>query len=160
MIFVALGANLPSRFGPPADTLDEALRVFPRRGIRVIDRSRWWKTAPVPVSDQPWYVNGVAAVQTRLTPQALLDALHAIEEEFGRVRSERNAPRLIDLDLIAYDDQVSDCGLMLPHPRFHERAFVLVPLREIAPGWFHPRSGKRVEQMLAELPPGQAIEPA
>jgi 2-amino-4-hydroxy-6-hydroxymethyldihydropteridine diphosphokinase len=127
----------------------------------VVDRSRWYETAPVPVSDQPWYVNGVARIETDLEPAELLARLHAVEADFGRVRSIRNAPRLVDLDLLAYDDRVidGDGGLELPHPRLHERAFVLLPLADLAPGWRHPRMLRTVEELIAALPPDQVAQP-
>ena len=162
-ILVALGANLPSeRFGGPRETLDAAVRELERRGIRVLRRSRWYESAPVPESDQPWYVNGVAAVDTDLDPPALLALLHQVEAEFGRVRAERNAPRVLDLDLVAYGGLVrpGPDGPVLPHPRAAERAFVLLPLAEVAPAWHHPETGETVEALIARLPAGQKIRPA
>jgi 2-amino-4-hydroxy-6-hydroxymethyldihydropteridine diphosphokinase len=155
MILIGLGANLPSReHGAPQATLEAALDRLAAEGIAIIARSSWYRTAPVPASDQPWYVNGVAAVATTLEPAALLAVLHRVEAAFGRVRRERNEPRPIDLDLLAYDDRVSrDAPPLLPHPRLHERGFVLRPLAEIAPGWRHPASGATVEALLAALPP-------
>lgn len=160
MILVALGANLPSeRFGSPRRTLEAALDAFAERGVRVLARSRWYSTAPYPPSDQPRYVNAVAKIETALTPEALLDRLHDIEREFGRQRGERNAARTIDLDLIDYDGRVSDARPTLPHPRMHERAFVLRPLGDIAPEWRHPATGESVAQLLAKAPDRDAIEP-
>jgi len=159
-ILVALGANLPSeRFGGPRETLEAALAELERRGVRVLRRSRWYETAPVPAADQPWYVNGVAAVETELGPEALLAVLHAIEAEFGRVRAERNAPRVLDLDLVAYGALVrpGPDAPILPHPRAAERAFVLLPLAEVVPGWRHPACGETVEALIARLPADQQI---
>lgn len=161
-VLVALGANLPSeRFGGPRETLDRALAELERRGVRILRRSRWYESAPVPVSDQPWYVNGVVSVATGLGPEALLGVLHAIEAEFGRVRAERNAPRVVDLDLVAYGGLVrpGPDAPLLPHPRAAERAFVLLPLAEVAPGWHHPTIGDTVEALIARLPAGQQIRP-
>lgn len=161
-IFVALGANLPSeRFGSPRRTLEAALTELERRGVTVIRRSRWYESAPVPRSDQPWYVNGVAEVRTALGPEALLALLHEVEQSFGRVRGARNAPRLIDLDLIAYGDLVRPGpeAPVLPHPRAAERAFVLLPLAEIAPGWRLPGAGEPIEALVARLPGDQEIRP-
>lgn len=123
-------------------------------------RSSWYRSAPVPPSDQPWFVNAVAGVRTALSPRDLLVALHDVEAEFGRVRSVRNASRTLDLDLLAYGDAVIEDpgGLVLPHPRLAERAFVLLPLAEVAPAWRHPVSGLTAGEMLALLPAGQTVE--
>lgn len=161
-ILVALGANLPSeRFGGPRETLEAALGELERRGVRILRRSRWYETAPVPASNQPWYVNGVATVATGLGPQALLALLHAIEAEFGRIRAERNAPRVVDLDLVAFGDLVAPGpeAPILPHPRAADRAFVLLPLAEVVPGWRHPANGLTVEALIARLPADQQIRP-
>ncbi len=158
MILIGLGANLPSRFGSAAETLEAALAALGTEGIAVQDRSRWYRTAPVPISDQPWYVNGVARLATDLPAPALLDRLHRLEARFGRVRSVVNAARPIDLDLLDVDGRIEAGWPILPHPRLHERLFVLRPLADLAPGWRHPVSGLTVEALLAALPPGQAIE--
>jgi 2-amino-4-hydroxy-6-hydroxymethyldihydropteridine diphosphokinase len=156
LIFVALGANLPSSYGLPHETLAAAIAALGVAGMRVTARSSVWLTAPVPVSDQPWYHNAVVAVQTEQSPYALLETLQGIENEFGRVRTVRNAPRVIDLDLIAYNDNILDCPeLIVPHPRMHQRGFVLLPLRELAPEWVHPVSKARLADMIAALPVDQ-----
>jgi 2-amino-4-hydroxy-6-hydroxymethyldihydropteridine diphosphokinase len=105
-------------------------------------------------------VNGVVAITTRLAPPALLALLHRTERHFGRKRRRRNEPRVLDLDLLDYDGLVEGEGsaVTLPHPRLHERAFVLLPLRDVVPGWRHPVSGQSVEALIAALPPGQEIE--
>ncbi|MDB5361736.1 MAG: folK [Rhodospirillales bacterium] len=156
MILVALGANLPSPVhGSPRETLEAALVALDRAGLRVVRRSAWYETAPVPASDQPWFVNGVAIVATPLGPADVLGVLHGIEVAFGRVRGEVNAPRVLDLDLLAYDDVVSSDWPALPHPRLHERAFVLRPLADVAPDWRHPVYGSDVAEMLARIGPEQ-----
>ncbi len=162
MILIGLGANLASpEFGAPPQSLEAALSLMAERGLRVVARSRWYRSAPVPPSDQPWFVNGVVAVETTLDPAAVLEALHGIEARFGRVRRERYAARVLDLDLLAYDGRVSGDGAVpiLPHPRLHERAFVLRPLAEIAPDWRHPRTGRTVAALVAELSPEARAEP-
>lgn len=160
-ILIALGANLPSSHGSPRQTCDAVLPELERRGIRVLSRSRWFESAPVPVSEQPWFINGVIAVETRLAPTRLLAVLHEIERLFGRARREINAARMIDLDLICYGDMVSDGPEppILPHPRLRDRAFVLLPLADIAPDWRHPATRDRVADMIDALPAGHSIRP-
>ena len=162
MIFIALGSNLFSdAYGSPEDICVAAIEALEQRGISITARSRWFRTAPVPVSDQPWFVNGVVAVETLLPPEELLGLLHEVEAEFGRTRKIRNEARILDLDLIAYHDQVMTGpeGPILPHPRAHERAFVLLPLADIDPDWRHPVSGAAVADLIAALPGDQRAEP-
>ncbi len=124
-------------------------------------RSRWYESAPVPASGQPWFVNGVAAVETELSAADLLALLHRIEADFGRERRVRDEARVLDLDLLAYGDRVSAPGEtpVLPHPRMAERAFVLLPLAEMAPGWRHPVSRLSAAEMAGQLPPDQVARP-
>lgn len=162
MILIGVGANLPNaRYGEPVDTCAAALRALEARGIAVVRRSRWYRSAPVPRSDQPWFINAVAAVETDLDPAALLAVLHDIERDFGRLRRTRNEARVIDLDLLAYGGRISAPGEVpaLPHPRLAERAFVLLPLLEIAPEWHHPVLGAAVADLVARLPADQIAEP-
>jgi 2-amino-4-hydroxy-6-hydroxymethyldihydropteridine diphosphokinase len=160
VILIGLGANLPSVAGGPLDTLEAALRRLKASGVRIAARSRWYRTAPVPVSDQPWFVNGVARVETVLDPAALLALLRQIEREYGRQRTVRNAARTLDLDIIDYNGRLeSGPDLTLPHPRMQDRAFVLLPLAEVAPGWRHPVLGKTVETLISALPADQKAEP-
>jgi 2-amino-4-hydroxy-6-hydroxymethyldihydropteridine diphosphokinase len=161
MILLGLGSNLTTeRYKTSCDVLEASLKALLENHIEVERLSSWYRSAPVPSSDQPWFVNAVATLRTDLTPPDLLAALHEVEAEFGRVRSVRNASRTLDLDLLAYDNVVVDepGGLVLPHPRLAERAFVLLPLAEVAPRWRHPVSGLTAAEMLAELPADQAVE--
>lgn len=152
MIMIGLGANLPSPAGKPVETCEAALHELDQRGISISNRSPWYQSAPVPASDQPWFVNGLVSVDTQLAPQDLLSQLLEIELLFGRQRSEANAARSLDLDIIAYnDEQISIPGLEIPHPRIAERAFVLLPLRSVAPDWTHPVTGIGVEEMITAL---------
>ncbi len=154
MILVALGGNLPSRHGSPRQTLAAALDALAKHGIKPVGISRFYVSLPVPPSPQPNYVNAVVAVETALSPAELLSALHLIEAEFGRRRTVLNEARSLDLDLIDYQGRVTGAGAVpeLPHPRMHERAFVLAPLSEVAPGWRHPVLERTVDELLAEVP--------
>jgi len=136
------------------------MAALERHGVRVLARSSLWASAPVPASDQPDYVNAVASVATALSPAGLLAVMHGVEAEFGRVRGAPNAARGLDLDLIDYDGGVSAPGTapVFPHPRMHERAFVLRPLAELAPGWRHPVSGLAVADLIGALAPAQTAE--
>ncbi len=164
-ILVAIGANLPAPDGSPAaETCRRAvLHLAALPGLRLVSVSRWFATAPVPPSGQPDYVNGVAWLDPTQgsgpDPAAVLAALHAIEASFGRVRGVRNAARTLDLDLIAMGDLVRAApDPVLPHPRAHERAFVMVPLAEVAPRWVHPVLGVDAASLVARLA-GQPILP-
>lgn len=161
MILIGIGSNLPGSYGSPEVAVSESVRVLNRRGLRVVKISRLWITAPVPASDQPWYRNAVVDVETDISPDEILKILQETEKMMGRlVNSRRDAPRVIDLDLLSYKDAVRQGpGLILPHPRMHLRGFVLLPLREIAPEWIHPLSGLSVDEMIKKMPPGQRLEP-
>jgi 2-amino-4-hydroxy-6-hydroxymethyldihydropteridine diphosphokinase len=152
-VFVGLGANL----GDARATLDaamEALAVLP--GTRVVQRSSLYRSAPVDAQG-PDFVNAVVELRTALSPAALLAALHALEHRHGRQRPYRHAPRTLDLDLLLYGQReaLTDT-LSLPHPRLHERAFVLQPLLEIAPAAMHPRLGPLAPWAAAAA--AQAVE--
>ena len=159
MILIGIGGNLAAPgFGSPQETVSAGLAQLPRVGVRLVRHSRWYLSEPVPPSDQPWYVNGVVAVATELAPAVLLTALLALETRFGRRRSAPNAARTLDLDLLDYDGrQCESEHLTLPHPRLHERRFVLLPLAEIAPGWRHVRLGMTASELLLCLEPGGRV---
>ncbi|WP_371135051.1 2-amino-4-hydroxy-6-hydroxymethyldihydropteridine diphosphokinase [Thalassospira sp.] len=161
VILIAMGANLPTvQYGAPDATLRAALARLANGGdIVIADISPFYETAPVPVSDQPWYVNGVARIETHLPPAGVLARLHDVEAEFGRTRRERNEARVLDLDLIAYRQEViaTPGGMHVPHPRMADRAFVLLPLRDVAPDWIHPVSGRHIDDLIADLPGEQEI---
>ena len=157
-ILIGLGANLPHPVhGPPRRTCEAALAALEKAGVRVLARSPWYASAPVPPSDQPEFVNGVAEVATRRSPEELLSLMHRIEANFGRVRGRPNAARTLDLDLLSYGEarRPGPDGPILPHPRLHERAFVLYPLRDVAPDWRHPGFGVGIAELIAALPPRQ-----
>ena len=155
MIFVAIGANLPSSDGvQPLETCRRAAAALDGvAGLRVVGLSRWYQTAPVPPSGQPPYINGVASLDGAVLPEILLAALQRIEHRFGRVRTGINAARTLDLDIIAMDGLVRAApDPILPHPRMHGRAFVLAPLLDLAPDWRHPVLGQTARALLAGLP--------
>jgi 2-amino-4-hydroxy-6-hydroxymethyldihydropteridine diphosphokinase len=159
VIVIGIGSNLAA---PPAmtshQTAARAVAALPAAGIDVVARSGWYLSEPVPASDQPWFANAVLIVASELDPQALLDRMLALEVEFGRVRGAPNAARTLDLDLLDYDGRRCDTRtLTLPHPRMHQRRFVLEPLCEIAPAWRHPNLALTAVELLERLPPGQAI---
>jgi 2-amino-4-hydroxy-6-hydroxymethyldihydropteridine diphosphokinase len=160
VILIGIGGNLESaQFGPPRDTLTAALAALKEKRIRILTRSGWYRTEPVPRSDQPWFVNAVVSLATELGAKDLLNALQATERQFGRVREEPNAPRILDLDILDYQGEVMDTtSLVLPHPRLHERRFVLIPIAEIAPDWRHPILELTAAQLLARLSSEQQIE--
>lgn len=163
-VFIAIGSNLATRHGPPRATCEAALTALTGEGVILRRRSRWYESAPEPPSHQPWYVNGVAEVETELSPADLLAALHRVEAAFGRPppgRRTRNAARGLDLDLLCYDGRVENSpgGPILPHPRMATRAFVLLPLRELAPGWRHPVTGEGIDALIAGLPATSIARP-
>lgn len=173
---IALGANLPSEAGPPADTLRAALRLLVAEGVRDLQCSRFFATPCFPPGAGPDYVNAAARLVFDGGPERLLARLHAIEAQFGRERVQRWGQRTLDLDLIAAGQDVlpdpdtyrawhdlppeaqrqrAPDRLILPHPRLQDRAFVLVPLADIAPDWRHPVTGATVREMMARLHPAE-----
>ena len=155
---IAIGSNLPAPGCASSEaTCEAALKALETHDIRIAKRSRWFRSAAVPVSEQPDFVNGVVLVETALDPASLLAALHSIEERFARRRSVPNAARTLDLDLIDFGGAVRDGpgGPVLPHPRMQDRAFVLMPLADVAPDWRHPVTGLDVGALLEALPEGQ-----
>lgn len=153
--YVGLGSNLAE----PREQLESALVALAALpDTRVVRVSSFYRTAPVGYAGQPDFINAVVAIETCLGPRALLDALLAIEQRHGRVRAIPNGPRTLDLDLLIHGaNRTAEPGLTLPHPRMHERAFVMVPLAEIAPDLPMPGHGTAAD-LARSLAVSQRIE--
>lgn len=178
MHIIALGANLPIERRSPTETLESSLALLERKGLPVLRRSRWYRTPAWPRGSGPDYVNGAAVLGGRKVPEDVLADLHAVEAVLGRRRAVRWGARVCDIDLIASGAEVRPDletvrewiartgeaqldlppGLILPHPRMQSRAFVLLPLLEVAPDWTHPVLGRTVRQLARELPAGDREE--
>lgn len=176
---VALGGNTISHIGPPESTLLAALKCFESPDLMIGQVSHFYQTPCFPPGAGPDYVNAAISLSTRLSAQNLLQRLHEVEAEFGRERIKRWGTRTLDLDLLAFDQQIlpdwstfsywrdmapdlmksrAPEELILPHPRLHERAFVLVPLNDVAPAWRHPVLKQSVAEMLAALPTAETAQ--
>jgi 2-amino-4-hydroxy-6-hydroxymethyldihydropteridine diphosphokinase len=146
-VVVALGCSLPGSYQSREILLDAAIDALALEGLVVTERSAWWTSAAWPDPTAPAYLNGVVLVETSASADEILAALHRIEARFGRVRAQANAPRTLDLDLIAHGRAVLDGAVVVPHPRAHERLFVMGPLAQIAPDWRHPVSGRTAAEL-------------
>ena len=156
---VALGCSLPGPYPSREALLESALEALAAEGLAVVGRSAWWTSAAWPDPTAPAYLNGVALIETRASAEETLAALHRIETRFGRVRAESNAPRTLDLDLIAHGRVVLDGAVVVPHPRAHQRLFVMGPLAQIAPGWRHPVDGRTAAELAASASVGGDAAP-
>ena len=149
IVYIGIGSNLGGR----RENCREALRQLGLRGVKVVKQSSMVETEPWGVADQPRFINMAIEAETDLSPEQLFTVLKGIEGKMGREETVRWGPRLIDLDILFYDDLVIDAAeLKIPHPRLHERQFVLGPLSEIAPGKVHPKLKKTVLQLCSDLP--------
>ncbi len=158
-IIVALGGNLASGGRSSRQVLGAALNALPSAGMQVLKCSRFWRSSAWPDPLQPPFLNAVAQVATSLGPEQMLEALHGVEAAFGRERSRLNAPRALDLDLVAYGRRVQAGLLVLPHPRAAERLFVMGPLAEIMPDWRHPLTGERAHDLARRAVVGKDATP-
>ena len=160
-MILAIGGNLAGDYPSLETLLEAALCELPRLALRPLRRSSWWRSAAWPDPTQLPYLNAVTIVETSLAPREALAATLGLEARFGRSRGAPNAPRTLDLDLIAYGRlAVREPGLTLPHPRAHERRFVMGPLAEIAPDWRHPVLGKTAAELAEAATVGSDATPA
>ena len=155
-VYLGLGSNLGDRGG----NIRKALVSLERRGIRILRTSRIYETEPVGFSGQPWFFNMAVCAETSLSPQEVLKAISAIEPAIGREKTHRNGPRKIDIDILFYGDLLIDeKGLRIPHPRAHERNFVLAPMNEIAAELVHPSLKKQMRELLKESDDKAIVRP-
>ena len=156
--FISLGSNLKKDNELSLkENLEIILKTFPKNGIFVKKISNWYESEPVPLSNQPWFINTVVKVSTDKSPEDLLYKLHQIENLFGRKRSILNASRTIDLDIIDFQGLVKSDSLILPHPRMHLRLFVLLPMQDIEPNWVHPVLKQSIKELLNNYTSDQKI---
>lgn len=153
LVYLSLGSNLGDREGH----LREAIALLKPNG-HIVSVSSFYETEPVEVTDQPWFLNCAVALETAESPAELMTAILCIQQQMGRKLIRRKGPRIIDIDILLFDDSILDSpALTIPHPAMHERRFVLQPLAEIAPQARHPVLNKAVQQLLKALPPGQEV---
>jgi len=153
-VFLSLGSNLGERKA----RIEEGIASLQESGVSILRRGSLYQTEPVGLSDQPWFLNTVVAAHTTLSPQELLELCKQIERTAGRKRSVRFGPRPLDIDILLYERRVlREKELIVPHPRMHERRFVLVPLLEIAPDIRDPRNEKSYAEVLAGLDDGKKV---
>jgi 2-amino-4-hydroxy-6-hydroxymethyldihydropteridine diphosphokinase len=154
LLVLSLGSNLgeTSSTNGRKSNLDRAIELLLENGMKIENKSSIYETEPVGFKPQPKFLNIVLSAQTKHSPQACLKIIHQIESELNRIREIKDGPRTIDLDIIFYDNSIIfEKDLVIPHPRMHQRAFVLKPLAEILPDYFHPVYNKTVNQLLQEI---------
>lgn len=154
-VIVALGCNDKGPWRDCQEALEAALARFRPEGLDVVARSSWWRSQAWPDPNDPPFLNGVVIVHTQHDAHGVMAALGRIEDVFGRQRSRPNAPRTLDLDLVAYGREQGDCdGLILPHPRAADRLFVMGPLAEMAPDWVHPTAASAARVLAGKATVG------
>ena len=156
--FIAMGANLKSDLNLTLkENLEIALNMFQGYDLNILKVSNWYKTQPIPISNQPWFINAVIKISTKKSPKELLETLQTIEKLFGRKRNILNGPRTLDLDIIDYNGLIENNDPILPHPRMHIRKFVLIPLQDIEPNWVHPITQKNIKFLIKKQKDDQKI---
>ena len=159
MIYIGIGSNLNGKNNEtPLQNCKKAL-VELKKEVNICKISSWYKSEPIPVSNQPWFINGVIEISTNKSSLDLLEFILSIEEVFGRVREKKNEARILDLDIIDYKKKILYIKnkLIIPHPRMHERSFVLQPLSELNPKWTHPIKKKGFKELIRNLNDKQKI---
>ncbi len=159
MIYIGIGSNLNGKNNEtPLQNCKKAL-VELKKEVNICKISSWYKSEPIPVSNQPWFINGVIEISTNKSSLDLLEFILSIEEVFGRVREKKNEARILDLDIIDYKKKILYIKnkLIIPHPRMHERSFVLQPLSELNPKWIHPIKKKGIKELIRNLNDKQKI---
>ena len=159
MIYIGIGSNLNGKNNEtPLQNCKKALEVI-KKELNISKLSSWYKSEPVPVSNQPWFVNAVIEISTNKPPLDLLNFILNIEQNFGRIREKKNEARIIDLDIIDYKKKIiyKKNELITPHPRMHKRSFVLLPLNELNPKWVHPIKKKGIQELINNIKDGQKI---
>mgnify|MGYP000330142129 FL=1 len=159
MIYIGIGSNLNGKNNEtPLQNCKKAL-VELKKEVNICKISSWYKSEPIPVSNQPWFINGVIEISTDKSSLDLLEFILSIEKVFGRVREKKNEARILDLDIIDYKKKILYIKnkLIIPHPRMHERSFVLQPLSELNPKWIHPVKKKGIKELIRNLNDKQKI---
>mgnify|MGYP000008707243 FL=1 len=159
MIYIGIGSNLNGKNNEtPLQNCKKAV-VELKKEVNICKISSWYKSEPIPVSNQPWFINGVIEISTNKSSLDLLEFILSIEEVFGRVREKKNEARILDLDIIDYKKKklYIKNKLIIPHPRMHERSFVLQPLSELNPKWMHPIKKKGIKELIRNLNDKQKI---
>ena len=159
MIYIGIGSNLNGKNNEtPLQNCKKAV-VELKKEVDICKISSWYKSEPIPVSNQPWFINGIIEISTNKSSLDLLEFILSIEKIYGRVRKKKNEARILDLDIIDYKKKIlyKKNKLIIPHPRMHERSFVLQPLRELNPKWIHPIKKKGLKELISNLNNKQKI---